>query len=126
MELMKYIKFFNEITMKDLPAVGGKNASLGEMISTLTQQGLRVPEGFAITVDGYWDFLNHNKLVPELKKIIGSDTELNDVTKLREVGKKLRSLIENGEVPTALVDEIVQGYKKLNSLYGQGRMMLQS
>ena len=119
MELMKYIKFFNEITTKDLPAVGGKNASLGEMISTLTQQGLRVPEGFAITVDGYWDFLNHNKLVPELKKIIGSDTELNDVTKLREVGKKLRSLIENGEVPTALVDEIVQGYKKLNSLYGQ-------
>ena len=70
MELMKYIKFFNEITMKDLPAVGGKNASLGEMISTLTQQGLRVPEGFAITVDGYWDFLNHNKLVPELKNLI--------------------------------------------------------
>ena len=116
---MKYIKFFNEITLKDLPLVGGKNASLGEMISTLTQQGLKVPEGFAVTVDGYWNLLNHNKLVPELKKIIGSGVELNDVTKLREIGKKMRSLIENAQVPTDLADEIVQGYKKLNSLYGQ-------
>lgn len=116
---MKYIKFFNEITLKDLPAVGGKNASLGEMISTLTQQGLKVPEGFAVTVDGYWDFLNHNKLVPELKKIIGTGIELDDITKLREIGKKLRSLIENADVPAVLSDEIIQAYKKLNSLYGQ-------
>src|SRR5690242_3374432 len=103
---MKYIKFFNEITLKDLSAVGGKNASLGEMISTLTQQGLKVPHGFAITVDAYWDFLNHNELVPELKKIIDSGVDLNDITKLREIGKKMRSLIENGQVPVNVSDEI--------------------
>ena len=57
-----YTKHFSEITIKDIPMVGGKNASLGEMYSALSSKGVIVPEGFATTSDGYWLFLKENNL----------------------------------------------------------------
>ena len=59
---MKSIKNFSEIRLSDLPLVGGKNSSLGEMFSALSSKGIRVPDGFAVTADGYWKFLNENKI----------------------------------------------------------------
>ena len=51
---MRYIKWFNTLRMRDVPLVGGKNASLGEMISALQSQGITIPNGFAVTADAYW------------------------------------------------------------------------
>nr|WP_041934825.1 PEP/pyruvate-binding domain-containing protein [Cyclobacterium marinum] len=57
-----YIKYFNEIGINDIPQVGGKNASLGEMYQNLSDKGIAVPYGFALTSEAYWDFLDHNDL----------------------------------------------------------------
>jgi len=58
---MKYILDLNNVSLKDISVVGGKNASLGEMLQHLNTLKIKVPNGFAITVEGYYDFINHNK-----------------------------------------------------------------
>ncbi|WP_420935543.1 PEP/pyruvate-binding domain-containing protein [Alteromonas sp. A081] len=63
---MQQVKHFSEIHLQDLALVGGKNSSLGEMFSALSSKGIKVPDGFAVTSDGYWSFLGENKLVPKL------------------------------------------------------------
>ena len=60
---MRYIKYFENIRLSDVKTVGGKNASLGEMITQLSSQGIRVPTGFAITADAYWYYLESNQFV---------------------------------------------------------------
>ncbi len=64
---MRYIKTFAQIRLTDLALVGGKNASLGEMFSELVPQGLRIPNGFAITADGYWAYLAYNGLTDKIQ-----------------------------------------------------------
>ena len=61
---MNYIKFFTDVSLQDVGLVGGKNASLGEMIRELTSAGIKVPLGFAITTKGYWEHLASNDLYP--------------------------------------------------------------
>ena len=68
---MKYIRFFDDLRLEDVSTVGGKNASLGQMIGDLGSQGIQVPFGYAITADGYWHFLRENKLVEPIQKIMG-------------------------------------------------------
>lgn len=68
---MKYIRVFGEIGLGDVPVVGGKNASLGEMIQALEGEGIRVPGGFATTAEAFREFLSHNKLVPKIFKMKG-------------------------------------------------------
>ena len=65
-KMTKYIMFFNEINMKNLPQVGGKNASLGEMYQKLTPKGIKIPNGFATTSQAYWDFLDKNGIREKL------------------------------------------------------------
>jgi pyruvate,water dikinase len=67
---MKQIKNFSELHLKDISLVGGKNASLGEMFSELSSKGIKVPDGFAVTSDAYWSFLNENQLIPKLTDIL--------------------------------------------------------
>ena len=67
---MDYIKFFEELTIKDVPTVGGKNASLGEMYQNLSKKGVKVPNGFATTAEGYWLFVKENKLKDKIKNEI--------------------------------------------------------
>ena len=67
---MNYIKWFDDITLKNISEVGGKNASLGEMIQELSKEGIDIPYGFAITAKGYWHFINYNKLLNSLKRIM--------------------------------------------------------
>ena len=62
-----YIRWFEDFSAGDIGAVGGKNASLGEMIATLGEAGIRVPRGFAITTDAYWRLLEHNRMEAELE-----------------------------------------------------------
>ena len=64
----KNILWFREINIEDVPVVGGKNASLGEMYSKLTKKGIKIPNGFAVTAKAYWDFLRSAKLDKKIKK----------------------------------------------------------
>ena len=71
----KYIVDLSEIQLSDLELVGGKNASLGEMIQNLKTLGVNIPGGFALTVDAYWEFINHNKLDKKIKTMPKKSSE---------------------------------------------------
>lgn len=114
---MNYIKKFSQITIADIPSVGGKNASLGEMIGQLTAQGITVPDGFAITAAAYWHFLESNKLVDPLKAALARVTDAEDFKTLQEVGSQARTMIKAGTMPTDLRAEIAQAYQELEREY---------
>ena len=97
---------FSEIHLSDLPKVGGKNASLGEMFCKLTSKGIAVPDGFAVTSEGYWNFLNHNNLIPLLNNLL---SQLNKETfnNLSEIGTKARNLIIEASFPESLKKDVL-------------------
>ena len=109
---MAYIKFFSELSIKDVPIVGGKNASLGEMYRYLTKKGVNVPNGFAITAEGYQYFVQNNRLPDKIKETLtGLDT--GDMENLKERGLAVRELILSSEFPKQLEEEIILAYEKL-------------
>ena len=87
------------LRLEDVPTVGGKNASLGQMIGDLGSQGIQVPFGFAITADGYWHFLHENKLVEPIQKMMGQLTDYHQVDDFIHVGSTIRDLIVAGTMP---------------------------
>jgi len=95
----------------DLAAVGGKNASLGEMIGRLKQAGIRVPGGFATTAAAYWRFLDHNRLREPLAAKLGELAE--DAHNLGAVGKAVRGMILAAELPPELEEAIKRGYREM-------------
>ena len=107
-----YIKHFSEIVIQDIPMVGGKNASLGEMYSSLSSKGVIVPEGFAITAKGYWLFLNENNFVPQITEIL-TELDTNTFNNLSDIGLQVRNLILSGHFPATLKDNINAAYSKL-------------
>jgi len=113
---MKYIKFFNQLGITDIPLVGGKNASLGEMFTSFKSLDINVPNGFATTSDAYWLFLLHNNLENKIAHIL-SDLDISDILNLEQRGAKIRGLILSGEFPDILKDEIIMAYKKLSLEY---------
>ena len=115
---MKYIVDLNDLTLNDIPRVGGKSASLGEMLGSLTRLGIKIPKGFAITVDAYREFIEHNNLEKEIRSLIGG-CDVNDLVQLRKTGTKVREIIREGEFPRGVVKEIKQAYHELSSAYGQ-------
>ncbi len=114
---MKYIKWYEEITMEDLPLVGGKNASLGEMFQELTPKGINIPDGFAITVDAYWDVVKYNNLKSHIESIL-KNLDTHDIESISITGKKIRDLIYHSEFPEQLTKEITSCYQKLCEKYG--------
>ncbi len=111
---MAYIRWFETLSMKDLEVVGGKNASIGEMIANLSQAGVRVPGGFATTAQAFREFLQHNHLTERINKALASlNTE--DVDELARVGAEIRGWVENAELPKALEVAIVDAYIRLES-----------
>lgn len=108
---MKQIAWFDHLSIADVKTVGGKNASLGEMTRALKQHGIRVPDGFAITASGYFAFLEYNGLAATIAQEIHSFQK--NKKRLPLVGKKIRSLIEQGAFPPELEEEIVQSYQTL-------------
>lgn len=115
---MKAIKQFSEIRIKDLAQVGGKNASLGEMYSSLSAKGILVPDGFAVTSDGYWQFLEKNGLLPVISKILaGLDVKTFD--NLSSIGQQIRTLIMESSFPEELANEIKEAYQLLNKKLGE-------
>lgn len=112
------ILWFDQISKEDIPYVGGKNASLGEMYTKLTEKGIKVPYGFAVTAEAYKFFLRENHLDEKIKEILkGLDT--HDVADLQKRGKKIRSLILKAKMPKELEEAIREGYKKLEEIYGK-------
>ena len=114
---MKYIKFFKELNNRDVPLVGGKNASIGEMFQELVPVGIKVPNGFAITSDAYWYLLDSGGIRQKIFDLLdGVDVTEIDVLKTRS--KKIRELIFGTPIPPDLRDEIFEAYKILSEEYG--------
>ena len=112
----KYVKFFKELRIKDVPQVGGKNASLGEMYQKLTSKGIRVPNGFATTAEAYNFFMEQTGLKKEIRKILkGLNT--HNVTDLMKRGAKVRSTIMKATFPKELEVEIKKAYAELSKKY---------
>lgn len=107
-----YIKPFNEVGISDVGAVGGKNASLGEMLSTLSAQGIKVPDGFATTAHLFWTFLDRNNLREPLRQLL-SGLDRTGFTNLKDIGAKARHLIIEAELPGDIARDIVGAYMDL-------------
>jgi len=115
-----YIRRFDTLTNDDVPIVGGKNASLGEMIGALKEQGIRVPDGFATTADTYWEYLAANRLEED---ILGDLEAMEAGTQsLAETGASIRARIREGTVPDAIADAIRDAYTALSESYGEERV----
>ncbi|SIS53368.1 phosphoenolpyruvate synthase [Zobellia uliginosa] len=114
--MKNYIRHFNEIDINDVPTVGGKNASLGEMFQKLTSKGVQVPDGFATTAEAYWHFLQEVHIQDE---IFGLLAKLNtkDFSNLREIGASVRKAILGTELPEDIKEAIKEGYDSLAKKY---------
>jgi len=113
---MKYIRFFNELTIADIPMVGGKNASLGEMYKNLSSKGINIPNGFATTSEAYWLLLEENGIKEKIYNIL-QDLNISDTLSLQARGKEIRELILNAQLPHAVVEEIEEAYIRLSKEY---------
>ncbi|MEG4505775.1 phosphoenolpyruvate synthase [Microcoleus sp. F6_B4] len=111
------VLLFDEVGIADIPLVGGKNASLGEMIQQLTAQGVRVPNGFATTAHAYRYFIQSAGLEAKLREIF-ADLDVEDLQNLRQKGKQARALILDTPFPRELQAAIADAYEKLCDRYG--------
>lgn len=103
-----------DVGIKDIAAVGGKNASLGEMIGNLETVGVRVPDGFAVTASGYWAFIDANALRRKIQTLL-SRYRTGGAT-LSMTGRAIRSAIGRGRFPPALKREILAAYRRMGGL----------
>jgi pyruvate,water dikinase len=115
---MRFVKSFEEIGAKDVALVGGKNASLGEMIRNLGGKGVNVPSGFAITAEAYKYVIEKAGIDQEIKDTLtGLDT--HDIKDLSKRGEKIRELIRTAPCPGELEEEIRNAYQEMERRYGQ-------
>jgi pyruvate,water dikinase len=117
MQALTYIRRFCELGIGDVPQVGGKNASLGEMYQALSGQGVKVPNGFATTAQAYREYLTHNGLEERISNALAS-LDVDDVDALASTGAQIRGWMVDGELPQALADEIRDAYLELAQEYG--------
>ncbi|TFB96148.1 phosphoenolpyruvate synthase [Cryobacterium sp. HLT2-28] len=114
------VVWFNEIGLADIPQVGGKNASLGEMVRSLASQGVRVPDGFATTADAYRAFITANGIEPALRHQL--ELFHSGEASLRATGDALRELFLGGEFPEEIADDIRSSYRELSEKSGQANL----
>ncbi len=110
--MQEQIVWFENLSMDSLPMVGGKNASLGEMISNLSSVGVKVPGGFATTANAFQAFLDHNKLRERISPLL-DQLDISDVLALALVGKTIRQWIMESPLPQALEDAVTAAYEKM-------------
>ncbi len=118
MNTMHYIRYFDEIGIEDVPTVGGKNASLGEMYRKLSAEGVLVPDGFAITADGYRHMLEESGAWKELHQTL-DELDPSDVVDLAVRAKRAREIVYGAGLPPDLSAEILAGYRHLQDEYGE-------
>jgi pyruvate,water dikinase len=107
-----FIRWFKELGLGDIPLVGGKNASLGELYRELAAQGVNVPNGFAITAEAYRHFLHETQLDQQIKTIL-SDLNTHDIDNLRQRGRRIRQAIVAAPLPAEIERAIVEAYDGL-------------
>jgi len=112
----KNILWFDEVGMVDVPLVGGKNASLGEMYTNLTSKGVNVPFGFALTSTFYWKFIKANGLDKSLSEIFAK-LDPKNLQSVRATGKAAREKISTGTFPDELKNDLFEAYAKLSQKY---------
>jgi pyruvate,water dikinase len=112
----EFCKWFEELKIEDVPSVGGKNASLGEMIRSLGEKGVNVPGGFAVTAYAYKYTIEEAGIDKKIKEIL-SDLDTHDVKNLAERGKKIRELIRNTPLPDDLAEDIRKHYREMEERY---------
>ena len=110
--MSQYVIWFENLRMSDVESVGGKNASLGEMISQLTEKGVRVPSGFATTAEAFRAFLAHDGLNERISSALAA-LDVDDVTELARVGKEVRQWILETPFPEQLNQEIETAWNKM-------------
>lgn len=114
----KFLLNLDEVGLHDLDMVGGKNASLGEMLQNLTSLGINIPGGFVITVDAYREFLQHNNLEKTIRDIVNA-IDYKDIESLRRGGLQVRTLLKNSKFPKELSENIIAKYYELSKRYEQ-------
>ena len=114
---MEYIRWFDSLTLDDIPLVGGKNASFGEMIQELTPLGVRVPEGFALTADAYRAVLDGSGIRDRMREAL-AELDPTDVDSLRACGASIRRMIRHAPFPADLERELTQSYDELSRKAG--------
>ncbi len=116
-ERNRWLRWFDEVGLGDVPLVGGKNASLGEMAGALASSGIRVPNGFAITADAYRDVLDSADAWPALHRALDG-LDVRDVNDLATRSRAARDIVARAPLPPELVREIVGGWHRLQAQYG--------
>lgn len=110
------VAWFSELGIGDVEQVGGKNASLGEMVQHLEPLGVHVPEGFATTAEAYRRFLHETGLVEQIDGLL-KDLDIEDVEALAKVGKSIREAIETVEIPESILGDIRTAFTKMLEQY---------
>ena len=119
-----YVLPFEQLRMTDVESVGGKNASLGEMISQLASTGVRVPTGFATTALAFRDFLKHNNLTERIQQRL-EGLNIDDVRALAQAGAEIRNWIETAPFQPKLDEEIRKAFAVLDDS-GKGSFAVRS
>ncbi len=114
----RFIRWFEDITIDDVPSVGGKTASLGEMYRELSPQGLRIPNGFAVTADAYHALIDSGDVLPRMREVLAG-LDRNDLEDFARRGHLLRELVYQIRFPEALAREITEAYAGLCRQYGE-------
>ncbi len=113
---MRFIRRLDEVGISDVGSVGGKNASLGEMLRTLGSKGVRVPSGFAITAEGYRHFIEQAGLDAQIREIL-SDLDTRDFRGLASRGARVRAAVTKASLPSDLEQEIIHAYREMENEY---------
>lgn len=121
--MYKYIKFFKEIDLSDVPEVGGKNASLGEMYKHLAPKGINLPNGFATTADSYNYLLDSAGIRQDIEKLL-EGLDARDIKQLNKAGTKIRKLIMKVRLPEDFEEEIRRAYRELGKACGSGELVV--
>ena len=116
--MSQYVRFFEEFGIGDVPLVGGKNASLGEMYRELSGDGVRIPNGFATTADAYRLMLEQAGAMEGLHQAL-DELDPADVNDLARRGKRARELVYGAGLPQVVTEEIHDGYRRLQDEYGE-------
>ena len=109
---MDYVRRFATLGLQDIALVGGKNASLGQMIQDLKNKNIAVPDGFAITAKAYWLHIQENNLQATLYKTLKPLKKGVSLQTIQRAGKKARDLIKKAPLPKVLQNQIIQAYQE--------------
>ena len=121
--MYKYIKHFKEISLSDVPLVGGKNASLGEMYQKLALKGINLPNGLATTSQSYYYFLDQTGIRKDIIKLLDG-LDVKNVKDLEKRAAKIRALIIRAKLPKDFEEEIRQGYRELSKECGHKNVVV--